>query len=150
MPSFDIEFIVLVAVFLLLAKLAISDIKIRQVRHRDLLCLTCLIFMFWIEQPNYQILPYTLAILCVGFLLHIFKILGAGDTKLLCVISLGVTPEFISLLLYGIAFLGGLLAVAYLIYGYCTDLARVRARGVPYAVPISIVGGAMISLTYIS
>lgn len=149
MPAFGIS-VLLVAIVFFLAKLALTDIKTRQVRHRDLLCLTALILMFWIEQPNYQILPYTLAILGVGFLLHIFKILGAGDTKLLCVISLGVAPEFISLLLYGTVFLGGLFAVAYLIYGYCTDLARVRARGVPYAVPISIVGGAMISLTYIS
>ena len=149
MPAFGIS-VLLVAIVFFLAKLALTDIKTRQVRHRDLLCLTVLILILWIEQPNYQILPYTLAILGVGFLLHIFKILGAGDTKLLCVISLGVTPEFISLLLYGTVFLGGLFAIAYLIYGYCTDLARVRARGVPYAVPISIVGGAMISLTYIS
>lgn len=149
MPAFGIS-VLLVAIVFFLAKLALTDIKTRQVRHRDLLCLMALILILWIEQPNYQILPYTLAILGVGFLLHIFKILGAGDTKLLCVISLGVTPEFISLLLYGTVFLGGLFAVAYLIYGYCTDLARVRARGVPYAVPISIVGGAMISLTYIS
>ena len=149
MPTFGIS-VLLVAIALFLAKLALTDIKTRQVRHRDLLCLMALILILWIEQPNYQILPYTLAILGVGFLLHIFKILGAGDTKLLCVISLGVTPEFISLLLYGTVFLGGLFAVAYLIYSYCTDLARVRARGVPYAVPISIVGGAMISLTYIS
>lgn len=149
MPAFGIT-VLLVAIVFFLTKLALTDIKTRQVRHRDLLCLMALILVLWIEQPNYQILPYTLAILGVGFLLHIFKILGAGDTKLLCVISLGVTPEFISLLLYGTVFLGGLFAIAYLIYGYCTDLARVRARGVPYAVPISIVGGAMISLTYIS
>ena len=149
MPAFGIS-VLLVAIVFFLTKLALTDIKTRQVRHRDLLCLMALILVLWIEQPNYQILPYTLAILGVGFLLHIFKILGAGDTKLLCVISLGVTPEFISLLLYGTVFLGGLFAIAYLIYGYCTDLARVRARGVPYAVPISIVGGAMISLTYIS
>jgi len=149
MPAFGIS-VLLVAIVFFLAKLALTDIKTRQVRHRDLLCLMALILVLWIEQPNYQILPYTLAILGVGFLLHIFKILGAGDTKLLCVISLGVTPEFISLLLYGTVFLGGLFAIAYLIYGYCTDLARVRVRGVPYAVPISIVGGAMISLTYIS
>ncbi|RUM49114.1 MAG: hypothetical protein DSY85_16355 [Marinomonas sp.] len=149
MPAFGIA-VLLVAIVFFLTKLALTDIKTRQVRHRDLLCLMALILVLWIEQPNYQILPYTLAILGVGFLLHIFKILGAGDTKLLCVISLGVTPEFISLLLYGTVFLGGLFAIAYLIYGYCTDLARVRVRGVPYAVPISIVGGAMISLTYIS
>lgn len=149
MPAFGIS-VLLVAIVFFLAKLALTDVKTRQVRHRDLLCLMALILILWIEQPNYQVLPYTLAILGVGFLLHIFKILGAGDTKLLCVISLGVTPEFISLLLYGTVFLGGLFAIAYLIYGYCTDLARVRARGMPYAVPISIVGGAMISLTYIS
>ena len=135
---------------LLLMKAAWCDIKVRQVRHKDLLCLTFLILVGWFYHPNYQILPYTLAILVVGFLLHVLRVLGAGDTKLLCVISLGVSPQYLSLLLYGTVLFGGIFALAYLLYGYSTDIAKVRASGIPYAVPIAMAGGPMMLLTYIS
>lgn len=106
--------------------------------------------MTWIEKTNFQVLPYTLTILSFGFILHLIRVLGAGDTKLLCVISLGVQPELLVLFIYLTIFLGGLFALSYLAYGYLTDLELVRRRGVPYAVPISISGGVMILLSHIS
>jgi len=150
MHNLDIYFPIVILALILLAKMAFSDIKTRQVRHRDLLCLTFLLICLWLKSPNVSVLPYTLMILGVGFLLHILRVLGAGDTKLLCVISLGVSPQYLSLLLYGTVFVGGAFAVAYWLYGYTTDIQKIRARGVPYAVPIAMIGGPLILLTYIS
>lgn len=150
MLTLDIYLCGVVIALLMLVKTAISDIRTRQVRHRDLLCLTVALLFLWSKTPNLQILPYTLAILCIGFLLHIFRVLGAGDTKLLCVISLGVSPQYLSLFLYGTVLAGGVFAVLYLIYGFLTDTAKIHSRGVPYAVPIAVIGGPMILLTYIS
>lgn len=134
-------------IFLNLILIASSDIRTRQVRHRDLLCLIFLILLLWYWQPNWHILPYSGLILLVGFGLHIFKLLGAGDTKLLFVISLGVAPEFLSLYIYGTVLLGGVFAMAYL---YCTDMMKVRQRGVPYAVPISFMGSLMILISNVN
>lgn len=140
----------LVGIFICLVCIAWDDMRSRQVRHRYLLCLTFLLLLNWFDQPNWSILPYSLGILLVGFFLHLIRILGAGDTKLLFVISLGVTPQFLSLFLYGTVLLGGIVAFLYLLYGYCTDLSKVRKKGIPYAVPISLSGGAVILFSYLS
>lgn len=103
----------------------------------------------WFVSPNYKVLPYTGCILVVGFILHVLGVLGAGDSKLVAVISLGVMPDYISLMLFGAIALGGVLAVLTLCYGLLTDLQRTRAKGIPYAVPISISGGFFIFLSYI-
>lgn len=141
-PLFGIIFILVVVL--------IQDVRKREIRHRYLLCLVSLILVMWLENPNFYIVPYSFAILVVGFVLHVFDILGAGDSKLLCVISFGVDPELFFLFIYMTVFMGGLFALAYLIYGYFTNLKLARHRGVPYAVPISISGGAMILLSHIS
>lgn len=39
------------------------------------------------------------------------------------------------------------MAIGYFIYGLCTDLAAVRQKGIPYGVPISLVGGFAIYLS---
>ncbi|WP_082856549.1 A24 family peptidase [Marinomonas atlantica] len=146
----DSALLAFAGVFICLTCIAWDDMRSRQVRHRYLLCLTFLLIFTWIDQPNWSILPYSLVILLVGFVLHLIRILGAGDTKLLFVISLGVTPQFLSLFLYGTVLLGGIVASLYLLYGYCTDLSKVRKKGIPYAVPISLSGGAAILFSYLS
>lgn len=140
----------LLCIMTFLIFILIMDVKVRQIKNRYLLCLTFIILLTWVVKPNWSILPYTLLILILGFVLHAFKVLGAGDTKLICVISLGVDPNYLVLFIYAIIFLGGLFALFYLIYGYFTDLELARQRGVPYAVPISISGGALIFLSHIS
>lgn len=109
-----------------------------------------LLLFSWFWHFNAAVLPYTLGILIVGFGLFCLRILGAGDTKLLAVLSLGISPDFMPLMFYGTIILGGFLATGYLLYGLSTDLAKVRKKGIPYAVPISIVGSASIFLSYIS
>ncbi|WP_417551956.1 prepilin peptidase [Marinomonas fungiae] len=141
-------------IFLLLALLlllvAIDDWCNRTVRHIYLVCLAVLLLSTWYVLPNYSILPYSALILLCGFVLHIFKVLGAGDTKLLVVLSLGVAPEYLLTVVFVAVILGGGLSLVYFFYGLFTDLAAVRRRGVPYAIPISIAGGLGILLTHIS
>lgn len=134
----------------LLVKIAIEDILHRTIKHSDLLCLMALLLLSWRWQANLAVWPYTLGILLVGFALFYLGVLGAGDTKLLAVLSLGISPQFMPIMLYGTALCGGVLALGYLIYGYATDLAQVRKKGVPYAVPITLMGGVSVFLTYLA
>ncbi len=126
---------------LVLLLITVSDLRTRKISNTALLILALLLLLGWLSQPNWSVLPYTLAILLVGLGLFKFGILAAGDTKLLAVLSLGIKPDYIALTLVGIAMLGGLLAIGYLLYGLLTDLQPVRQRGIPYGVPICLVGG---------
>lgn len=140
----------LTTLVVLLITIIFNDFKTRQISNFNLICLLFLVIFGWFYQPNWSVLPYTLAILVVGFVLHLFNVLGAGDTKLMCVISLGIKIEFLAVFIYGTVFLGGFFALVYLAYGYCTNLKSVIGRGIPYAVPICISGGVMMLLSHIS
>lgn len=87
---------------------------------------------------NYAPIPYSIMVLVFGFVLHTFNILAAGDTKLFFAFSLAILPEFLPLTLFIITALGGVLAVGYYLYGLCTDLDKVKKRGIPYGVPICL------------
>lgn len=123
-----------------LITISINDIANRTVRHRYLLILAVLLLFQWIDCPNTEVLPFSLFILVVGFVLHVLKILGAGDTKLLFVISLGVSPDNLSLLFFGIAFFSAVLVLVYLLVAAVKGMADVRRSGLPMAVPISCSG----------
>lgn len=128
----------------LLLLIAIDDIKSRFIDNRAVVVLGVLVLLGWFTQPNWHIWPYTLAIVLGGLLLFQLGVLGAGDTKLLAVISLGIDPAYMPLTLVGIAMVGGVMALGYLLYGLMTDLTKVRQRGIPYGVPICLVGGLAI------
>ncbi|WP_202933147.1 A24 family peptidase [Vibrio navarrensis] len=128
----------------LLLLIAIDDIKSRLIDNRAVVVLTVIILLGWFTQPNWHIWPYTLAIVLVGLLLFQLGVLGAGDTKLLAVISLGIDPAYMPLTLVGIVMVGGVMALGYLLYGLMTDLSKIRQRGIPYGVPICLVGGLAI------
>lgn len=123
-----------------LSLISIDDIQIRTVKHRYLLGLMVLILLLWLKSPNLAVLPYSFLILLAGIGLHSFKVLGAGDTKLLFVVSLGVSPDHLPLLLYGSAFFGFILILVYLIVGVLKGMEHVRREGLPFAVPISLSG----------
>ncbi|MCG3722557.1 prepilin peptidase [Vibrio cincinnatiensis] len=139
MLIFTVEF------FLLL--IAIDDLTKRNIKNQYLAILLAVILLGWLTQPNWSILPYTLVILAVGFVLFYFRLLAAGDTKLLAVLSLGIHPDYLPLTIVGITVIGGIMALGYLLYGLCTDLTVVRQKGIPYGVPISLVGGCAIYLS---
>jgi len=128
----------------LLLLIAIDDIKSRLIDNRAVVVLTVIILLGWFTQPNWHIWPYTLAIVLGGLLLFQLGVLGAGDTKLLAVISLGIDPAYMPLTLVGIVMVGGVMALGYWLYGLLTDLSKIRQRGIPYGVPICLVGGLAI------
>lgn len=136
----------LLGLFLLLV-LSVSDIYKRYLDNKCILLLLVLVLLGWLTQPNWSVLPYTLAILLIGLVLFYFQLLAAGDTKLLAVLSLGIHPDYLLLTIVGITVIGGIMALGYLLYGLCTDLTAVRQKGIPYGVPISLVGGFAIYLS---
>ncbi|MBS9896615.1 prepilin peptidase [Vibrio alginolyticus] len=129
---------------LLLTFCIYSDFFKRTILNSIVLILAVTILLGWFSQPNWHIWPYTVAIVLGGLLLFQLGVLGAGDTKLLAVISLGIDPSYMPLTLVGIAMVGGVMALGYLLYGLLTDLSKVRQRGIPYGVPICLVGGLAI------
>ncbi|MBT0032650.1 prepilin peptidase [Vibrio alginolyticus] len=129
---------------LLLTFCIYSDFFKRTILNSIVLILAVTILLGWFSQPNWHIWPYTVAIVLGGLLLFQLGVLGAGDTKLLAVISLGIDPSYMPLTLVGIVMVGGVMALGYLLYGLLTDLAKVRQRGIPYGVPICLVGGLAI------
>ncbi|WP_158147626.1 prepilin peptidase [Vibrio cincinnatiensis] len=136
-----------VLVIFILLVLVVEDIYKRSLSDKYILLLLVLILLGWFIQPNWSVLPYTLVILLIGLVLFYFQLLAAGDTKLLAVLSLGIHPDYLPLTLVGITVVGGIMAIGYLLYGLCTDLRAVRQKGIPYGVPISLVGGFAIYLS---
>lgn len=143
----EIHSLIIMIIMIVLFLLVIDDIYKRTLENKYILLLLVFILLGWIFQPNWYVLPYTLAILLFGLALFVFRILAAGDTKLLVVLSLGINPEYIPLTLIGISVAGGLMASGYLLYGLCTNLDAVRQKGIPYGVPISLVGGLAVYLS---
>ncbi|CAM4072748.1 prepilin peptidase [Vibrio neonatus] len=113
-----------------------SDWKTRTIPNKFVLFLLILLLPTIIKNFHIIVLIHFLGILILGFLLFLAGVMGAGDIKLLAVISLAVKPAFFLLFLFSITSMGGVLAIGYLIYGYCTDINKVRARGIPYGLPI--------------
>jgi len=113
-----------------------QDITKRKISNRIVLCVLVVASVLFFYQQNYAVLPYSLLILCVGFILFQFNMIAAGDIKLLTAFSLAITPEIISLTIVVIGFLGGGVAILYYLFGLLTDLQKVKKKGVPYGLPI--------------
>ena len=134
---------------MVLAKISQGDLLNREVQHNHLMLLALLVLGLWVIHPNYDSLIYLFIVLVAGFFLFMLKLLGAGDTKLLAVLVLGIDPVYFSAMLYLTVMLGALMALGYLVYGLLTDLRKVRKKGIPYAIPISISCYFFIVLSYL-
>ncbi|PMH46901.1 hypothetical protein BCU68_01360 [Vibrio sp. 10N.286.49.B3] len=68
-----------------------------------------------------------------------FRIIAAGDIKLLTAFSLAISPVYLPLTLVIITFIGGVMGIGYYLYGkWSGNEKAVRQRGVPYGVPICL------------
>lgn len=86
------------------------------------------------------ILPLILAVI-VGLALFALGIFAGGDIKLMLAFLMGIAFEWWLLVLLLTAFIGGVMALAYLVYGFFfSDLNKICNRGLPYGVPITISG----------
>ncbi|MGB0935756.1 MAG: A24 family peptidase [Alphaproteobacteria bacterium] len=89
---------------------------------------------------------FVLAIL-VGFLLYLFRVIGAGDAKLLAACSLWAADHSLMIFLAATIISGGIISLAYLRFSKAINTLRpagantVEYQGhlaVPYAIPIFI------------
>ena len=87
----------------------------------------------------------------IGCLLFAFNIFAGGDIKLALAFLLGIPttlwPTFIVLTTMS----GGLLAACYIISALLThQVPALRERGIPYGVPIALVGTLCVWLTVVN
>lgn len=115
-----------------------KDVKIRRVTNLQCLLILVVVFPLFLLSGEVISLFYSLSIVTFGVLLNQFSILGAGDTKLLAVYSLAISPEYLWPILFLIICIGGVLSLGYYVYGRLTNIKKSRQRGVPYGIPICI------------
>lgn len=100
--------------------------------------MTTLLLSF--TQHNTVSIVIPLLALLTGYTLFHFKLIGAGDVKLITVLLLALTTEqSLNFILYT-AIMGGVV----MMIGMLINRADIQRRGVPYAVAISI--GFLLSL----
>lgn len=115
-----------------------TDIRYRVVSNQSIIWMFPLCLLMLINHGHYTSIVITGCIIVIGFTLFMYNIIAAGDIKLVATLSLAIKPEYILLSICIMLFLGGGVAILYLIYGMFTNLYKVRIRGIPYAIPICL------------
>ncbi|AMO55923.1 prepilin peptidase [Endozoicomonas montiporae] len=91
------------------------------------------------------------AVASIGLLLFFTGVVAGGDIKLLLAYLVGIDSRWWLLVFLLMAIIGGVLALGYLLYGVLiNNVQGVRARGLPYGIPIVISGFIGVWLTTIS
>lgn len=123
----------LLIVVLFLATICVSDIQHRIIPNKSI------VFLFFIILPSIFMSGNTpniiifMAVLVVGLLISAVNIIGAGDIKLIAVLSLFFDGNGFSHFLFLTVMIGGLLALIGLIFFN----KKTKLNGIPYAVAIS-------------
>ena len=115
-----------------------QDFSKRRISNRVVSLVAVVTALLLIYLHNYAVLPYSLLLLLIGFVLFLFKFIAGGDIKLLVAFSLAIKAQFLPLTLVIIMLSGGALALSYYLFGLLTDLDKVKARGIPYGIPICL------------
>lgn len=123
-------------ILLNLAYIVQTDIRFRLIPNRAILPLLFASLFLSISKGQYETLLYGIAFLIVGviFLVWFF---APGDIKLASVLVSLILPDYYLLTLVLTLFLGGVLALSYLLI---KGKKFTRERGLPYGVPICISG----------
>ncbi|SIN72654.1 prepilin peptidase [Salinivibrio sp. ES.052] len=143
------------AVLLLFATSCLSWVILRDLRYRKIghgaivvIALLSVFIVCWYELPINTALFQAGLVFLAGFVLFFFGVCGAGDVKLLTVISLAVSDQWWPWMLFLTGILGGIVALGLLLAGWLGK-PEWRAMGVPYALAIAPSGGLAIWLTLI-
>jgi prepilin peptidase CpaA len=109
-----------VSIFLILC--SIFDFYSSKIPNRFILSSIVVSLITVLSFVPFDLLPNTILSLCLmfilGFLLFNFKILGGGDIKALCIVSLFLSPEQIpNFLVYSLIWAGAYAFIFYLISG---------------------------------
>lgn len=102
--------IILIVVQLLF--ICISDIQKRQIPNRHLIICFGLMVVLCLSNKWYWSFPWIVLVLAFGFFIWLIGGWGAGDAKLLAILSLLVKPEFYFYTLCLILMSGGVFALA--------------------------------------
>ncbi len=134
----------------ILIRLIYCDLRYRRIKDIDLGVL--IVAVLCITPLTLDKLPYMTAamVFAVGFGIWCLGICGAGDIKLVTILTLGVSQQWFLLCVMLMLLLGGVMAIGLLIYGKCFNHKEVLVQGVPYAIPIVISFGFGVVLTLLS
>ncbi|MCO6523986.1 MAG: prepilin peptidase [Candidatus Schmidhempelia sp.] len=119
----------------ILAYICYTDIKFRKIYNVTIVCLLVLVLVcayFYKWMPNWQ---SALLIFFCGLVLFYIGGIGAGDIKLLSVLSLSIPKEYILDFLLLVGFSGlPLILVVLIIYHFCGR----KNKSLPYGVAICV------------
>jgi Flp pilus assembly protein protease CpaA len=140
MLIFHWQFIGWLLIVILCLVVCFYDLRYRLIPHW--LCIAILTLSVLVSPVNFSLMWSIKAfgIGCFLLALWYYRILGGGDVKLFVAFIPAISDPYLLMSLILIGLSGGVLAVIYLIYGYCTDLQKVKAKGLPFGIPICVVG----------
>jgi prepilin peptidase CpaA len=137
-----------------LAIASISDIRERRIPNWTVLVIAALFvpWAFLVAGSVVSALGAALMAFSVSFPLYFFRVVGAGDSKLLTVVALFVgLTQFLKFLVL-VALAGGVIAAASLITRPTRALVMLQmrgkgnfGRGIPYGVAIAIAGAYVVA-----
>ncbi|MFI8416085.1 prepilin peptidase [Serratia sp. NPDC078593] len=127
----SINFVLLVCVLMFIAW---QDILFRVISHGSLLLLLIILLPLAVMQHTFPNFIAAISILVIGYALFCFNVIGGGDVKLMALLSLALSDSSLAAFLFLTACIGGLIALAGLIFFNETT----RLKGIPYGVAISL------------
>ncbi len=133
--------------FVCLILICYFDINKRIIPNKSVVILfICLLFSNYYGYLNFHF-ESLLSIFVIGLLLWKFRVWGAGDVKLIAVLSLFISPSFLLTSILVILVVGGGVALCELVM--CKVISSRKTRGVPYGVAICVGGcvGILASIT---
>lgn len=133
---------------ILLVIASVSDIRHRRIPNWSVLAIGALFIPWAVFASPVSVLSSLeagLIALVIGLILYAFRIVGAGDSKLLAVAALFAGMEHLLQLLVLIALVGGVIALASLVARPTRAMVMLHmrgkgdfGRGIPYGVAIAI------------
>jgi prepilin peptidase CpaA len=149
-PSEISNWAIAVLLSLTLAVAAISDVKHRLIPNSAVLIIVILFAIRAVAEPWVSIissLEAALIVFFIGFGLYAFRIIGAGDSKLITAVALFVGLERLPQFIFATSIVGGALAVGSLAANPKRALVMIQMRGkgdfgrkIPYGVAIAVAG----------
>ncbi|GKX63303.1 A24 family peptidase [Pragia fontium] len=120
-------------IFILLIWISYTDIRTRIISNKAVIAIFVISLLLGIFSHQSINFLAALSFLLIGFILFHLNVMGAGDVKLISVLSLCLTAEQIWPFLWLTAVLGGFLACIGLLF----FRKSVRSSGVPYGPAIA-------------
>ncbi|MZI96010.1 hypothetical protein F9817_22755 [Vibrio sp. CAIM 722] len=142
--------LLIILLALVLIRVICSDILRREIGTYDLIFILILVVVADWLNINQLVYLSALKVFSCGIIVWLLGICGAGDIKLLTILSLGVSQQWLLLCVVIMLFLGGVTAGGLLLYSKCSGRKEIVNRGVPYAIPIVLSFGFGIILTFLS